>query len=162
MLGLICGNDELISGSKEVENKLHMLIVPAILLWFSFVVDTIAKPVDATCSVESLVWTCKGPGLLPLSLLQPDKLLEITYIHGDLFCESTQIAGYNGLISLAGWNSYRRQAYVRVTEANMYYLTLDMKGWMALTYSIDLLGGSSRIQLADGAIFQGYLHSLSK
>ncbi|KAE8303083.1 hypothetical protein GL50803_0019381 [Giardia duodenalis] len=138
-----------------------VLVVLSILFWQHLAVGVTGGLAEASCSVDSLVWTCKGPGLLPLDLLQPDKVFGITHIHGDMFCESTRITGYDGLISLAGWNSYRQQAYLRVTETNAYYLTLDMKKWMALTSSIDVSAGSSRIQLGEGAVLQGYLHSLS-
>lgn len=137
-----------------------MLVVLSVFFWWSLAVSITTRPVEASCSVDSLVWTCKGPGLLPLDLLQPDKLLGITYVHGDMFCENARVTGYDGLISLAGWNSYQRQAYIRVTESNAYYLTLDMRGWMTITSSIDLSAGFSRIQLGEDAILQGYLHSL--
>lgn len=136
-------------------------ITLAILLGIG-ISNTIAQPMDASCSVQSLVWTCKGPGLLPLELLKPDKILGITYLHGDMFCENARVEGYNGMISLAGWNSYQQEAYLRVTEANEYYISIDMKGWMVLTSNVDLSGGSSRIQLGEGTTLQGYLHSLSE
>lgn len=124
--------------------------------------SVIAQSTDASCTIQSLAWTCEGPGLLPLELLQPNKILGITYLHGDMFCENARIAGYSGLISLAGWNSYRQQAYLRVTETNEYYMSIDMKGWMMLTSTVDLSGGSSRIQLGEETIVKGYLHLLSK
>lgn len=79
-----------------------------------------------------------------------------------MFCENARVEGYNGMISLAGWNSYQQEAYLRVTEANEYYISIDMKGWMVLTSNVDLSGGSSRIQLGEGTTLQGYLHSLSE